>query len=171
MSPGTRTEESTHKEKCKRKSVFSASVFCTKECAETDAEKADFLCISVRASVYRRVRRCKAGKKMTHERSKKGMMGQVVGSLYYLDLTVIPRLKSLRSGDDPVFSFGVLFYALKRNPRRAVQHVDDAAPFKSVFLDQMLHDLIVRMCIDAQVRDLCPAVIDDLGEKSVDCSV
>ena len=85
--------------------------------------------------------------------------------------TVIPRLKSLRSGDDPVFSFGVLFYALKRNPRRVVQHVDDAAPFKSVFLDQMLHDLIVRMRIDAQVRDLCPAVIDDLGEKSVDCSV
>ena len=37
--------------------------------------------------------------------------------------------------------------------------------------DQMLHDLIVRMRIDAQVRDLCPAVIDDLGEKSVDCSV
>lgn len=37
------------------------------------------------------------------------MMGQVVGSLYYLDPTVIPRLKSLRSGDDPVFSFGVLF--------------------------------------------------------------
>jgi hypothetical protein len=99
------------------------------------------------------------------------MMGQVVGSLYYLDPTVIPRLKSLRSGDDSVFSFGVLFYALKRNPRRVVQHVDDAAPFKSVFLDQMLHDLIVRMRIDAQVRDLCPAVIDDLGEKSVDCSV
>ena len=93
------------------------------------------------------------------------MMGQVVGSLYYLDPTVIPRLKSLRSGDDSVFS------ALKRNPRRVVQHVDDAAPFKSVFLDQMLHDLIVRMRIDAQVRDLCPAVIDDLGEKSVDCSV
>ena len=66
------------------------------------------------------------------------MMGQVVGSLYYLDPTVIPRLKSLRSGDDSVFSFGVLFYALKRNPRRVVQHVDDAAPFKSVFLDQML---------------------------------
>lgn len=38
-------------------------------------------------------------------------MGQVVGSLYYLDLTVIPRLKSLRSGDDPVFSIGVLFYS------------------------------------------------------------
>ena len=94
------------------------------------------------------------------------MMGQVVRSLYYLDPTVIPRLKSLRSGDDPVFSFGVLFYALKRNPRRVVQHVDDAAPFKSVFLDQMLHDLIVRMRIDAQVRDLCPAVINDLGEKS-----
>lgn len=108
---------------------------------------------------------------MTHERSKKGMMGQVVGSLYYLDPTVIPRLKSLRSGDDLVFSFGVLFYAFKRNPRRVVQHVDDAAPFKSVFQDQMLHDLIVRMRIDAQVRDLCPAVIDDLGEKSVDCSV
>jgi len=108
---------------------------------------------------------------MTHERLKKGMMGQVVGSLYYLDPTVILRLKSLRSGDDPVFSFGVLFYALKRNPRRVVQHVDDAASFKSVFLDQMLHDLIVRMRIDAQVRDLCPAVIDDLGEKSVDCSV
>ena len=89
---------------------------------------------------------------MTHERSKKRMMGQVVGSLYYLDPTVIPRLKSLRSGDDSVFSFGVLFYALKRNPRRVVQHVDDAAPFKSVFLDQMLHDLIVRMRIDAQVR-------------------
>lgn len=134
-------------------------------------EKADFLCISVRASAYWRVRRCKVGKKMAHKRSKKGMMGQVVGSLYYLDPTVIPRLKSLRSGDDPVFSFGVLFYAFKRNPRRVVQHVDDAAPFKSVFLDQMLHDLIVRMRIDAQVRDLCPAVIDDLGEKSVDCSV
>ena len=134
-------------------------------------EKADFLCISVRASVYWRVRRYKVGKKMTHERSKKGMMGQVVGSLYYLDPTVIPRLKSLRSGDDPVFSFGVLFYALKCNPRRVVQYVDDAAPFKSVFLDQMLHDLIVRMRINAQVRDLCPAVIDDLGEKSVDCSV
>lgn len=29
-------------------------------------------------------------------------MGQIVGSLYYLDPTVIPRLKSLRSGDDPV---------------------------------------------------------------------
>ena len=99
------------------------------------------------------------------------MMGQVVGSLYYLDSTVIPRLKSLRSGDDPVFSFGVLFYALKRNPRRVVKHVDDAALFNSVFLYQMLHDLIVRMRIDAQVRDLCPAVIDDLGEKSVDCSV
>lgn len=134
-------------------------------------KKIRFFCISVRASAYWRVRRCKAGKKMTHERSKNGMMGQVVGSLYYLDPTVIPRLKSLRSGDDPVFSFGVLFYAFKRNPRRVVQHVDDAAPFKSVFLDQMLHDLIVRMRIDAQVRDLCPAVIDDLGEKSVDCSV
>ena len=84
---------------------------------------------------------------------------------------MIPRLKSLRSGDDPVFLFGVLFYALKRNPRRVVQHVDNDAPFKSVFLDQMLHDLIVRMRIDAQVRDLCPAVIDDMGEKSVDCSV
>lgn len=42
---------------------------------------------------------------MAHERSKKGMMGQVVGSLYYLDPTVIPRLKSLRSGDDPVLYF------------------------------------------------------------------
>ena len=62
------------------------------------------------------------------------MMGQVVGSLYYLDLTVIPRLKSLRSGDDPVFSFGVLFYALKRNPRRVVQHVDDAATVVIWFL-------------------------------------
>ena len=90
---------------------------------------------------------------MTHERSKKGMMGQVVGSLYYLDLTVIPRLKSLRSGDDPVFSFGVLFYALKRNPRRVVQLVDDAALFKTVFLDQKLHDWIGRMSIGATVRD------------------
>ena len=58
------------------------------------------------------------------------MMGQIVGSLYYLDPTVIPRLKSLRSGDDPVFSFGVLFYALKRNPRRVVQHVDDAVQIR-----------------------------------------
>ena len=90
---------------------------------------------------------------MTHERSKKGMMGQVVGSLYYLDLTVIPRLKSLRSGDDPVFSFGVLFYALKRNPRRVVQHVDDAASFKSVFQDQMLHNVIVRVCINPQMSN------------------
>ncbi len=92
-------------------------------------------------------------------------MGQVVGSLYYLDPTVIPRLKSLRSGDDPVFSFGVLFYPLKRNPRGVIQHINNAAPFKSVFLDQMLHDLIVRMRIDAQVRDLCPAVIDDLEKN------
>ena len=59
------------------------------------------------------------------------MMGQVVGSLYYLDPTVIPRLKSLRSGDDPVFSFGVLFYALKCNQRRlALLRV--LAPFNSV---------------------------------------
>ena len=107
---------------------------------------------------------------MTHERSKKGMMGQVVGSLYYLDSTVIPRLKSLRSGDDPVFSFGVLFYPLKRNPRGVIQHINNAALLKSIFPDQMLHDLIVRMRIDAQVRDLCPAVLDDRGEKSVACS-
>ena len=98
------------------------------------------------------------------------MMGQIVGSLYYLDPTVIPRLKSLRSGDDPVFSFGVLFYALKCNPRRVVQYVDDAAPFKSVFLDQMLHDLIVRMRIDAGCGSAL-AVTTIWGEKIRDCSV
>lgn len=45
-------------------------------------------------------------------------MGQVVGSLYYLDPTVIPRLKSLRSGDDPVFSFRLVFYFTRSNAIR-----------------------------------------------------
>lgn len=91
---------------------------------------------------------------MTHERSKKGLMGQVVGSLYYLDPTVIPRLKSLRSGDDPVFSFGVLFYSAQTQPRRVVQHVDDAAPFKSVFLDRCCM-IWLSACVSTRRCGIC----------------
>ena len=40
-----------------------------------------------------------------------------------------------------------------------------------IHIEPFEEQILVRMRIDAQVRDLCPAVIDDLGEKSVDCSV
>ena len=55
-----------------------------------------------------------------------------------------------------------LVYQFKYDSRRMIQHIDDATLFKTVFLNQMLHDFIVFMCIHAQVRDLCQAVIDNL---------
>ena len=156
-----------------KKNPFFCICILHKGMCRNRGEKADFLCISVRASVYWRVRRYKVGKKMTHERSKKGSDGTDRRIL------ILPGSNGDSAAEKvceavtiPVFSFWCFYFTRsKRNPRRVVQHVDDAAPFKSVFLDQMLHDLIVRMRIDAQVRDLLPSRIDDLGEKSVDCSV
>ena len=42
-----------------------------------------------------------------------------------------------------------LFYPLESNPRSVVQHIDNTALFKPIFLDQMLHDFIILMRIDA----------------------
>ena len=75
------------------------------------------------------------------------------------------------TGKIQIFFYFRLFYPFKRDPWGVIQDVDDAALFKSVFPDQMLHDFVVCMCIDTQMRDLCLTVSNDLREKSMDRSI
>lgn len=58
---------------------------------------------------------------------------------------------------------------LKRNPFRAAGDVDDAAAREAVFQNDVLHDRVVVVGVDAQVFCCLLAVGNDLAQQAVIC--
>lgn len=56
--------------------------------------------------------------------------------------------------------------SLVRNPRAPVLYIDDAAFYKAMLLQQMPHDGIVPVGVDADVGNLCQAVGQAFPEDS-----